>query len=423
MGKLKRGGLYGLLRLCQNRGMTALQFELEHQMTDFQGVPRARAGKLRLKKHPYALELSKKRTNGPRTSAYTESDYFELETPMFMPVGTQGTVKSLSTVDLRQMKSQLILGNTYHLYLRPGHERVGRLGGLQKFMNWDGPILTDSGGFQVFSLSGINKINDNGVIFQSHLDGSKHVFTPELSMEIQKSLGSNIVMAFDQCPPFPSTEKFVRDAMRRTEAWAKRGLQVPLHSYQARFGIFQGGLDVNLRKESIEQLSNLPFDGFALGGFAIGEPMEMMHQVIRHVAPLMPHAKPRYLMGVGRPEDLVEAVRAGIDMFDCVMPTRNARNGQLFTSFGKVNIKNAKYMDDASPLDPECDCETCLNYTKAYLRHLFVAGEMLSARLNTIHNLHFYLNLMKQMRDAILENQLETWIENFYRKLNAKAVS
>jgi len=331
-----------------------------------------------------------------------------------------GSVKAVSTKELRTMGAQIILGNTYHLYLRPGHARVEKLGDLQKFMNWDGPILTDSGGFQVFSLSGLNKITDQGVTFQSHLDGSRHHFTPELSMEIQRALGSNIVMAFDQCPPFPATEDFVKAAMRRTVDWAQKGLKVPLKDHQARFGIFQGGLDLELRRKSISDLSTLPFDGFALGGFAIGEPMEMMHQLVRHVAPLMPSEKPRYLMGVGRPEDLVESVRAGVDMFDCVMPTRNARNGQLFTSRGRVNIKNARYMDDDSPLDPECACETCRDYSKAYLRHLFVAGEMLSARLNTIHNLHFYLNLMRQMRRAILDASFEEWAENFYSKFNSK---
>ena len=292
-----------------------LKFEIHRETIDPQGVKRARAGTLRLKKHPYALSLQNRampaagRTGGP-----SDPEDFVIETPTFMPVGTVGSVKSISTGELREMGAQIILGNTYHLYLRPGHERVERLGELQKFMNWDGPMLTDSGGFQVFSLSGLNKITDKGVTFQSHLDGSKHLFTPELSMEIQKSLGSNIVMAFDQCPPFPATPEFVRDAMRRTVDWAKRGLEVPLKSHQARFGIFQGGLDVELRKKSIEDISSLPFDGFALGGFAIGEPMEMMHQVVRHVAPLMPHEKPRYLMGVGRPEDLIESVRAGIDM-------------------------------------------------------------------------------------------------------------
>ena len=392
-----------------------LRFEVEHEVTDAQGTKRARAGKLYLKKHPYALALGQQKGD-----ASTE---FEVLTPTFMPVGTQGTVKSVSTRELNQMQAQIILGNTYHLYLRPGHDRVERLGELHKFMNWNGPILTDSGGFQVFSLSGLNKITEEGVTFQSHLDGSKHHFTPELSMQIQKALSSNIVMAFDQCPPFPTTEKVVRDAMRRTFAWAKRGLAVEMKPHQARFGIFQGGLDANLRRESIAELKELPFDGFALGGFAIGEPMDMMHQVVRHVAPLMPEDKPRYLMGVGRPEDLVEAVRAGIDMFDCVMPTRNARNGQLFTSLGRINIKNAKYADDNSALDPECTCETCRDYSKAYLRHLFVAGEMLSARLNTIHNLHFYLNLMRQMREAILKDQFDQWTKDFYIKFKSAAVS
>lgn len=363
----------------------------------------ARAGRLKLKAHPWVEQQ-------------TGQSHHELLTPTFMPVGTQGTVKAVTTDELQKMGAQIILGNTYHLYLRPGHDRVERLGDLHRFMNWKGPILTDSGGFQVFSLAGLNKINDHGVVFQSHLDGSKHEFTPELSMKIQRGLGSNIVMAFDQCPPFPATEKFVRDAMKRTLAWAKRGLEVELKPHQARFGIFQGGLDVALRKESIQQISELPFDGFALGGFAIGEPMEMMHQVVRHVASLMPATKPRYLMGVGRPEDLVESVRAGVDMFDCVMPTRNARNGQLFTSQGRINIKNARYQDADEPLDPECSCDTCKHYSKAYLRHLFVAGEMLSARLNTVHNLHYYLNLMRQMREAILENRFDDWVKSFYAK-------
>lgn len=402
-----------------------LRFEVESEIRDAHGVPRARAGRLYLKKHPYARALGLRAmgpagVEGAGSGDALGTDYFEIETPTFMPVGTVGSVKSVSTRELRDMRAQIILGNTYHLYLRPGADRVERLGDLQKFMNWDGPILTDSGGFQVFSLSGLNKITDEGVQFQSHLDGSRHLFTPELSMEIQRALGSNIVMAFDQCPPFPATPDFVRDAMRRTLSWAKRGLEVPLKDHQAGFGIFQGGLDVNLRKQSIQDLSGLPFDGFALGGFAIGEPMHMMHEVVTEVAPLMPREKPRYLMGVGRPEDLIEAVRAGVDMFDCVMPTRNARNGQLFTSQGRVNIKNAKYMDDDSPLDPNCDCETCTQYSIAYLRHLFVAGEMLSARLNTIHNLHFYLSLMRQMRAAILEGQFESWAQNFYSQFKVK---
>jgi len=400
-----------------------LRFEIDRETVDSAGVPRSRVGRLFLKKHPYARELGPKAmpVGGiPRDGQVFDPEFFEIETPTFMPVGTVGSVKSISTSELRDMGAQIILGNTYHLYLRPGHERVERLGELQKFMNWDGPMLTDSGGFQVFSLSGLNKITDEGVTFQSHLDGSRHLFTPELSMQIQRSLGSNMVMAFDQCPPFPATPDLVQDAMRRTLAWAKRGLEVPLKAHQARFGIFQGGLDVELRKKSIRDLSGLPFDGFALGGFAIGEPMQMMHQVVSEVAPYMPRSRPRYLMGVGRPEDLVEAVRAGIDMFDCVMPTRNARNGQLFTSLGRVNIKNARYMDDEGPLDPNCTCETCTQYSRAYLRHLFVAGEMLSARLNTIHNLHFYLNLMRQMREAIRQGQFDSWAQNFYSQFQSK---
>ncbi len=408
-------------------GSSPLQFEVIREMNDGAGTARARAGLLKLRKHPYAANLGDRAMPsggmpGGSARSVGNPEFFEIETPTFMPVGTVGSVKAVSTTELRAMGAQIILGNTYHLYLRPGHERVERLGELQKFMHWDGPMLTDSGGFQVFSLSGLNKITDNGVTFQSHIDGSKHLFTPELSMEIQRALGSNIVMAFDQCPPFPATPEFVKQAMRRTVDWAKRGLEVPLKDHQARFGIFQGGLDVELRKQSISDLSALPFDGFALGGFAIGEPMEMMHQVVRHVAPLMPREKPRYLMGVGRPEDLVEAVRAGVDMFDCVMPTRNARNGQLFTSMGRVNIKNAKYTDDDSPLDPNCACETCRDYSKAYLRHLFVAGEMLSARLNTIHNLHFYLELMRQMRKAILADSFEDWSKDFYSQFRGKAL-
>ena len=342
----------------------------------------------------------------------------QIQTPCFMPVGTQGTVKAMSPRDLRDMGSQVILGNTYHLYLRPGHERVERLGELHKFMAWDGPILTDSGGFQVFSLAGLNAIDDEGVTFQSHIDGSKHRFTPELSMQIQRALGSDIVMAFDQCPPYPATREQVQQAMRRTRAWAERGMKVELKPHQMRFGIVQGGLYDDLRRESAAQIAELPWDGVAIGGLSIGESPDMMHEMARVTAPLLPRDRPRYLMGVGRPQDLVECVAAGVDMFDCVMPTRNARNGQLFTSRGKVNIKNAIYADDAGPVDPECKCETCRHFTRAYLRHLYVAGEALSARLNTIHNLTYYLELMRQARSAILENRFDDWRKNFYEKLN-----
>ncbi len=372
-----------------------MKFEVEKQIVDAEGVGRARVGRLELKGN--------------------DGKAHEVLTPVFMPVGTVGTVKGVTPQDLRKMKAQIILGNTYHLYLRPGHQRVERLGELQRFMSWDGPILTDSGGFQVFSLAELNKIDDESVTFQSHIDGSSHRFTPELSMEIQKALGSNIVMAFDQCPPYPATEEQVESAMRRTFQWAKQGLDVPLKEHQARFGIIQGGLYEHLRVRSAEEIGSLPFDGFAIGGLSIGETPDLMQKMAYFTAPLLPRNKPRYLMGVGRPEDLVEGVRAGIDMFDCVMPTRNARNGQLFTSRGKVNIKNAKYADSSEPLDPDCSCEACTHYTRAYLRHLFVSKELLSARLNTIHNLTYYIHLMNQMRTAILENQFDEWVKTFYR--------
>jgi queuine tRNA-ribosyltransferase len=373
-----------------------LQFELQHSLPGADGVPRARAGKI--------------------TLAGSQGKAHEILTPMFMPVGTVGSVKAIATRELHEMGAQIILGNTYHLYLRPGHERVERLGELHKFMNWSGPILTDSGGFQVFSLSALNRIDDEGVTFQSHIDGSSHRFTPELSMAIQRALGSDIVMAFDECPPYPATPEQVKAAMRRTVAWAERGLKAPLKPHQARFGIIQGGLYEDLRVQSARELTAMPFDGFAIGGLSIGETPELMQKMAYFTAPLLPADKPRYLMGVGRPQDLVEGVRAGIDIFDCVMPTRNARNGQLFTSQGKINIKNATYADDAGPLDPECECEACTQYSRAYLRHLFVAKEVLSARLNTIHNLTYYLNLMRQMRKAILENRFDDWAKSFYTK-------
>ncbi|OFZ55503.1 MAG: tRNA guanosine(34) transglycosylase Tgt [Bdellovibrionales bacterium RIFOXYC1_FULL_54_43] len=373
-----------------------LQFKVEKSLFDEDGVGRARAGRLSL--------------------AGATGQPQEILTPVFMPVGTVGSVKAVTTAELRRMSAQIILGNTYHLYLRPGHDRVERLGELHRFMNWDRPILTDSGGFQVFSLSALNKIDDDGVTFQSHIDGSSHRFTPELSMSIQKALGSDMVMAFDQCPPYPAKPEEVQMAMQRTLKWAARGLEVPLKAHQARFGIIQGGLYEDLRVQSAREITALPFDAFAIGGLSIGESPELMQKMAYFTAPLLPADKPRYLMGVGRPEDLVEGVRAGIDMFDCVMPTRNARNGQLFTSQGKINIKNSKYADDPGPLDPECLCETCTQYSRAYLRHLFICREVLSARLNTIHNLTYYVRLMTEMRTAILENRFDDWVKSFYTK-------
>jgi queuine tRNA-ribosyltransferase len=379
-----------------------LSFTVEKTIPGADGALRARAGRL--------------------TLAGAQGKGHEIKTPVFMPVGTLAAVKGVTTGELRGMDAQVILGNTYHLYLRPGHRRVEKLGGLHRFMGWDGPILTDSGGFQVFSLSGLNKIDDEGVTFQSHIDGSRHRFTPELSMEIQGALGSDIVMAFDECPPYPATGEQVQAAMRRTLRWAERGLKAPLKPHQARFGIVQGGLYEELRVQSAREITSLPFDGFAIGGLSIGETPDLMQKMAYFTAPLLPADKPRYLMGVGRPEDLVEGVRAGIDIFDCVMPTRNARNGQLFTSQGKVNIKNARFAEDPGPLDPNCGCEACTKYSRAYLRHLFVCGEILSARLNTIHNLTYYLRLMTEMRTAILENRFDEWAKTFYTRLNAQQI-
>ncbi len=373
-----------------------MKFKVEKQLVDQEGIGRARAAEF--------------------TVPGTFGRPYTVKTPVFMPVGTLGTVKGVTPGELRNMGAQIILGNTYHLYLRPGHARVESFGELHRFMGWHQPILTDSGGFQVFSLAGLNRVDDDGVTFQSHIDGSSHRFTPELSMEIQRALGSDMVMAFDQCPPYPATPEQVQAAMRRTVQWAERGLRVKLKDHQLRFGIVQGGLYESLRVQSAREITALPFDAFAIGGLSIGESPDLMQAMARFTAPLLPQDKPRYLMGVGRPEDLVEGVRAGIDLFDCVMPTRNARNGQLFTSQGKVNIKNARYADSKEPLDPECSCETCTQYTRGYLRHLFVCRELLSARLNTIHNLTYYIRLMTEMREAILSERFEEWVESFYRK-------
>jgi queuine tRNA-ribosyltransferase len=335
-----------------------------------------------------------------------------------MPVGTQATVKSLTPRDLLDANAEMILGNTYHLYLRPGHKRIERLGGLHEFMKWPRPILTDSGGFQVFSLSGLNKVREDGVEFQSHLDGSKHFFTPELSMEIQAALGSDVVMAFDECPPFTEDKKKISESMERTLRWAQRCRDYPLKPHQKLFGIVQGGMFLDLRQECLERLEAMGFDGYAIGGLAIGEPIAYTHSMVRQIAPLLPKNKARYLMGVGRPEDLIVGAAYGIDMFDCVMPSRNARNGQLFTSTGRVNIKNAQYAEDQSPLDAECACYTCKTFTKAYLRHLFVAGEILSSVLNTLHNITYYLSLMQKLRRSIAENRFDEAATQLYNYSN-----
>ncbi|GIV08150.1 MAG: queuine tRNA-ribosyltransferase [Fimbriimonadales bacterium] len=326
-----------------------------------------------------------------------------IETPVFMPVGTQASVKTLSQDELEQLGFQLILGNTYHLYLRPGDERIARLGGLHRFMNWSGAILTDSGGFQVFSLAGLRQIDDDGVTFRSHIDGSEHRFTPERSIQIQQHLGSDIMMAFDECPPYPASYDEVARATERTYQWAIRSKQAwtVKPDRQALFGIIQGGVYEDLRLTSLEQITSLDLPGYAIGGVSVGEPVEAMRAVVELVAPRMPAHKPRYLMGVGTPDDLLHAVQHGVDLFDCVLPTRIARHGTVFTSRGRLNLRNAKYLECQEPIDPECDCWVCRRYTLAYLHHLFRAGEMLGLRLATYHNLAHYARWMTHIREAI----------------------
>jgi queuine tRNA-ribosyltransferase len=319
-----------------------------------------------------------------------------------MPVGTIGTVKAMSPDELKEIGAEIILSNTYHLYLRPGHEVIATLGGIHRFMNWDRPVLTDSGGFQVYSLSALRKIEEDGVHFKSHLDGSMHFLGPKEAMDIQASLGSDIAMVLDDCTPYPSTHEYAMHSLFRTVQWAALCKEMQREG-QALFGIVQGSLYEDLRRKSIEELVDIGFDGYAVGGLSVGEPKEEMHRLISFTAPLLPDERPRYLMGIGELGDVLKAVEAGFDMFDCVMPTRNARNGTLFTSKGKLSIKREEFRADRSPLDPDCDCYTCRNYSKGYLRHIFQAREILSMRLNTIHNLHFYLHFFRHMRESILK--------------------
>jgi queuine tRNA-ribosyltransferase len=335
-----------------------------------------------------------------------------IDTPAFMPVGTQGVVKAVTSGELRACGAQIVLANTYHLFLRPGHELIRELGGLHRFMNWSGPILTDSGGFQVFSMEGLRTIDEDGVTFRSHIDGSMQRLTPESSMEIQTALGSDIAMVLDECPPLPATPQAVEAAVARTTRWARRSRDA-YRGPGVPFGIVQGGTEERLREQSAAELVALDFPGYAIGGVSVGEPPEAIASVARFTAARLPENRPRYLMGVGRPEDLVEAVASGVDLFDCVMPTRNARNGTLFTSEGKVNIKREQYRADPGPLDPRCACETCSGYSRAYLRHLFVSNEILASRLNTIHNLAFYLSLMASMREAIATRTFAAFRESF----------
>ena len=347
------------------------------------------------------MKFSVEHTDGRARAARIETARGAIETPIFMPVGTSGTVKALTTGELRHLGAQIILGNTYHLYLRPGMDVIRATGGLHRFMSWPGPILTDSGGFQVFSLRELGRITDDGVAFASHIDGSRHLLTPELAMEIQATLGSDIAMAFDHCPPGDSPPALMEEAMARTTRWAERCIAAPRAPDQALFGIVQGGADIALRRRHLGEICALAFDGFALGGLAVGETVGETYAVLDAIADELPQGKPRYLMGVGTPADLVTAIGCGIDMFDCVLPTRNARNGQLFTSEGRLVISNAEHRLSSRPVDERCRCETCSHYTRAYLRHLYQAKEILYSRLATLHNVHYFLQLVRDARAAI----------------------
>ena len=352
-------------------------------------------------------------SDGPARRGTLTLAHGQVETPAFMPVGTYGTVKAMSPAELKEIGAHIVLGNTFHLWLRPGLEVIEAHGGLHRFMGWDGPILTDSGGFQVFSLGELRKITEEGVKFQSPVNGDRCFLTPEESMRIQKVLNSDIVMIFDECTPHPADLRQAGDSMRLSLRWAERSKRAHEGNPNALFGIVQGGMHESLRDESLAGLVNIGFDGYAIGGLSVGEPKEDMLRILDHVAPQMPADKPRYLMGVGTPEDLVDAVSRGVDMFDCVMPTRNARNGWLFTRFGTVRIKNAQYRLDTRPLDEACGCYTCRNFTRAYLHHLHRIGEILGARLNTIHNLHYYQELMQGLRRAIEEGCLAEFVQEF----------
>lgn len=339
------------------------------------------------------------------------------DTPMFMPVGTQATVKGMSPDELKEVNARIILGNTYHLYLRPGHELIKKAGGLHRFMNWDRPILTDSGGFQVFSLADLRDITEDGVTFRSHIDGSKHFISPEKSMEIQNALGSDIMMAFDECAPYPCEYDYAKKSMEMTTRWAIRCKKAHKNTEsQALFGIVQGSIYEDLRRESALQLTELDFPGYGIGGLSVGEPGEVMNHILEQTTPLLPADKPRYLMGVGSPDYLIDGSIRGVDMFDCVLPTRIGRNGTVFTSSGRIIVRDAKYAEDFTPIDPECDCYVCRNFTRGYIRHLFKSGEMLGLRLATWHNLRFLLKLMENVREAIRNDCLMDFRNEFFSK-------
>ncbi len=360
-------------------------------------------------------ELIKKcRQTGARLGII-HTPHGSFETPVFMPVGTQASVKTMTPDELKEIEAGIILCNTYHLYMRPGHELVREAGGLHSFMNWDRPILTDSGGFQVFSLSSLRDISEEGVVFKSHIDGSRHLFTPEKAVEIQNALGSDIIMAFDECIPYPCDYEYAKKSMERTTRWAKRCKQAHHDTErQALFGIVQGGVYSDLRQQSAREIVELDFPGYAIGGLSVGEPAKLMYEMLECTVPLLPEDKPRYLMGVGSPDYLIEATIRGIDMFDCVFPTRIGRNGTVLTGRGRMIVRDNRYSRDFTPMDPECDCYACRNFTKAYIRHLLKAREVLGIRLTTWHNLRFLINLMKKIRQAIREDRLGDFRNEFF---------
>jgi queuine tRNA-ribosyltransferase len=357
---------------------------------------------------PFHFEILARDSRSQARLGRMTTQHGELTTPVFMPVGTQASVKTVTPEELLACRVEVVLANTYHLYLRPTHTLIRDLGGLHQFMHWERPILTDSGGFQVYSLAGLRKLSEEGVLFQSHLNGSRHTLTPEKAVEIQEALGSDIAMVLDECVPYPATYDYALTSQELTTRWARRAKAAHRCPAQALFGIVQGGMYVDLREKSARELVELDFEGYALGGFSVGETKRLMYDLIERTAGCLPEGKPRYLMGVGTPADLLRCVKLGVDMFDCVMPTRNARNGCLFTRQGKLIIKNARYAQDSRPIDAQCGCYTCQHYSRAYLRHLFVSEEILAPRLNTIHNLHYYMDVIGMIRAAIAEGRLDT---------------
>ena len=365
---------------------------------------------------PFQFDLIKQDSKTSARLGKMITPHGMVHTPAFMPVGTQGTVKSMLPEEIKNCGTEIILGNTYHLYLRPGHETIKKLGGLHRFMNWPDPILTDSGGFQVYSLGALRKITPDGVMFRSHIDGSKHFLSPQKAIEIQEALGSDIMMCLDECTPYPATLSQTKESLTLTVKWAQLCRTAKSSVDQALFGIIQGGTYLDLRKQAVEQTAVLGFDGYALGGVSVGEPKDIMYEITDSITPLLPADKPRYLMGVGTPQDIVFGVSCGIDMFDCVIPTRCARHGLLFTNSEKIVIKNSRWRECNDPLDETCDCYTCKNYSRAYLRHLYVAGEILAMVLNTIHNVRYYMRLMEQIRAALKEGRFLEFKNDFLNK-------